>query len=229
MNLKTLKNRVKNIPVLGSISRGIYSKFRAITFNGSENYWIDRYQKGRDSGAGSFNKLARFKADILNDFVKTNAIDFVIEYGCGDSNQLQLAEYPRYLGLDISRKAIELCRKQFAGDKNKIFKLMSDYAGEKADLTLSLDVVYHLIEDEVFAEYMALLFSSAKSFVIIYSSDTNEQLHSGQPHVKHRKFSDWVKTHITDWQLMAHIPNKYPYHGNLHEGSWADFYMYKHL
>lgn len=55
-------------------------------FQGSEEYWIRRYNKGRKSGAGSYGHLAAFKAGILNRFVRENEVKSVIEYGCGDGN-----------------------------------------------------------------------------------------------------------------------------------------------
>src|SRR5215210_4430947 len=44
----------------------------------------------------------------------------------------------------------------------KTFKLMEEYAGESAELALSLEVIYHLVEDEVFESYMRRLFGSSK-------------------------------------------------------------------
>ncbi|TAT59972.1 hypothetical protein EGM92_29840 [Enterobacter cloacae] len=35
----------------------------------------------------------------------------MMEFGCGDGNQLSLADYPRYTGFDISDHAIQLYRK----------------------------------------------------------------------------------------------------------------------
>ena len=43
-------------------------------------------------------ELAKFKARVMNDFVRENGIRSVIELGCGDGMQLALADYPRYLG-----------------------------------------------------------------------------------------------------------------------------------
>ena len=36
----------------------------------SSKYWERRYEQGDNSGSGSYNHLARFKADILNKFVE---------------------------------------------------------------------------------------------------------------------------------------------------------------
>lgn len=43
-----------------------------------------------------------------------------------------------------------------------------------ADLSLSLDVIYHLVEDEVFETYINTLFKSARRYVIIYSSNSDD-------------------------------------------------------
>ncbi len=196
-------------------------------FRGSENYWIRRYNKGRHSGSGSYGKLAVFKAEIINHFVKDNNIGMVIEYGCGDGNQLQLADYPSYLGFDVSPRAIELCVEAHGKDATKNFKLMDCYDGETADLILSLDVVYHLVEDEVFFSYMERVFNSAKKYVIIYSSNFEDDHSGNTQHVRHRNFTSWVENEKSNWKLLQMIKNRYPYVGNDTEGSLADFYIYE--
>ncbi len=64
----------------------------------SKAYWSGHYSAGRRSGGGSYGKLAAFEAEVLNGFVRENAIGSVIEFGCGDGNQLGLSNYPAYLG-----------------------------------------------------------------------------------------------------------------------------------
>lgn len=221
-----MRDLLSKIPFLNSIAIyfNLISPFKK--FSGSENYWKHRYQSGKTSGAGSYHKLAEFKANILNEFVKDNDIKTIIEYGCGDGNQLTLSEYQSYAGFDVSPIAIAQCKKIFVDDKTKSFKLINEYTNEKAQLTLSLDVIYHLIEDEVFNAYMKLLFDSSEKFVIIYSSNTDKQLKPQAAHVKHRNFSSWIE-HNSTWQLVKRIPNKYPYSGNNHDGSLADFYIYE--
>lgn len=190
-------------------------------------YWETRYSGGGNSGAGSYNRLAQYKAAVLNDFVLQNHIHSVIEHGCGDGNQLGLAQYPQYLGLDVSPSAIRMCAARFQNDAGKKFKLAGAYAGETADLALSLDVIYHLVEDAVYAPYMRGLFSSAAKYVIIYSSDMNENSLSA-PHVRHRAFSAWIKNNCPAWSLIGHLPNLYPYtEKDPHNTSLADFYFYK--
>lgn len=217
------------IPVLRGFAKSIYFIFMSpfIQFHGSADYWKSRYRSGKDSGVGSYAKFAEFKAEVLNDFVKKNTVKSIIEYGCGDGNQLRLAEYPSYIGFDVSQDAIDICRNIFSEDNTKNFELMKNYIGETADLCLSLDVIYHLIEDDVFVDYMNRLFDSSTKFVIIYSSNTDKQAILQKAHVRHRKFTTWVEQQKNEWQLIRHMPNRYPYSGNDLKGSFADFFIFK--
>lgn len=190
-------------------------------------YWEDRYASGGNSGAGSYNKFAEFKAEIINAFVDNHDVISVIEFGCGDGNQLKLSNYPRYIGIDVSETVIALCKGKFFTDTCKTFKLMREYGGEKADLALSLDVVYHLVEDEVFEDYMRALFNAANCYVIIYSSDSDDNFGYEGTYIKHRKFTKWIQENITDWKLLDHIANRYPYKGDYINGSFSDFYIYE--
>jgi len=224
-----MKNLIKKIPLLRSIARIVYYTFIAPlkSFPGSEKYWEKRYKSGGTSGNGSYCKFAEFKAEVLNSFVKDKQITTIIEYGCGDGNQLKLSEYPSYIGFDVSPEAISKCNNFFSNNKTKTFKLMSEYANETAQLILSLDVIYHLIEDDIFSTYMKQLFDSSKKIVIIYSSNTDKQARIQAAHIKHRKFSRWIERNKPEWKLIQHIPNRYPYTGDEQEGSLADFYIYE--
>ncbi len=193
----------------------------------SEEYWMDRYKSGGNSGPGSYDDLARFKADLLNKFVQTENIQSIIEYGCGDGNQLSLSRYPSYIGFDISPEAIRLCREKFRKDNSKTFNLMKDYSNETAELTISLDVIYHLLEDPIFFQYMHRLFNSSERFVIIYSSNTENQVKGQASHIRHRDISIWIREHQPHWELFKFIPNKYPQTVFGQKGSFADFYIYK--
>lgn len=195
--------------------------FQKRKFPGSADYWEDRYARGRNSGQGSFGNLAEFKAQILNDFVRKYQIENVIEYGCGDGNQLTLAIYPSYVGFDVSPTVIKKCQNIFALDSSKKFELISNYNGEKAELTLSLDVIYHLVEDRVFSEYMDRLFSSSEKYVIVYSNDIEDGGSPNKSHVRSRKFSQWVLDNAKSWKLKEVIKNKFP------KESTADFFIYE--
>ena len=170
--------------------------------------------------------LAEFKAEIINNFVKTRNIATIIEFGCGDGNQLTYAEYPSYIGFDVSPQAVKRCRKLFRGDKTKKFGLVEKYRGQQAQLTLSLDVIFHLIEDDVFNSYRTRLFDSSEQFVIIYSSNFDEKQ---KFHERPRQFTRWIEINAANWKLIQHIPNRFPYKGDNTQGSPSDFYIYEKI
>lgn len=193
-------------------------------FKGSADYWEARYQSGGNSGSGSYGRLAQFKADILNDFVKKNDIQSVVEFGCGDGSQLQLADYRSYCGYDVSNSALAICKNHFVGDSSKTFRHNDEYANEVYDLSLSLDVIYHLVEDTVYDAYMQRLFDASRAFVIIYSSNEDGPAIN---HVRQRKFTTWVEKNRRDWRQDASIPNKYPYDLNdAKNTTFADFFIF---
>ena len=185
---KTIKKLVQKIPLIASLAQDINARYQRTIFNSSE-YWNNRYIEGGTSGAGSYKHLAEFKANILNQFVADSKIETVIEFGFGDGNQLMLAEYISYIGFDISSKAVEVCRKRFLDDTEKTFLLASEWKNETADLVLSLDVIYHLIENSVFKKYMADLFAASSKYVVIYASDTDDNNKGQSTHVRNRKFT----------------------------------------
>jgi hypothetical protein len=220
----SIKRIVKMVPILGSSLTRLRSRLSKV--KSSSAYWEQRYKMGGNSGAGSYDRLAEFKANFLNRFVEDHNIASVVEYGCGDGAQLKLARYPLYTGVDISVTAVERCRRSFDGDPCKTF-LHSDAQTLKitADLALSLDVVYHLVEDSVFDAYMRRLFDSAARFVIIYSSNV-DQVWSGS-HVRHRQFTQWIEQNKHDWRLVSFLKNAYPYDEKNPAGSsFADFYIF---
>jgi len=190
----------------------------------SLDYWESRYRLGMTSGSGSMGELAKFKAQVLNDFVREQGIKSVIEFGCGDGMQLALAEYPRYVGIDVSRTAIELCRRRFADDVTKSFLWQGDPEREsgswppKAELALSLDVIYHLLEDDVYRRYLKDLFNAAERHVIIYSSNREDAVSAA--HVRHRAFLRDVDAGFPQFRLARKIDNA------LASQSFADFYIF---
>jgi len=238
--LQTFKALIKRIPALGpaiAYARG-QSRInkrpqrkqspepRSANWEGSATYWESRYRKGGDSGTGSSGRLAEFKAEIMNEFVEHESIASVIEFGCGDGRQLLLAKYPQYLGVDVSRTVVEKCQNLFADDHSKGFVTLDEYQGETAELALSMDVIFHLIEDEVFNSYMVGLFNAATRYVAIYSSNAETQPTPSAPHFRGREFTDWVTANRPDWRLVRHIPNRYPFNGDGQETSVSDFFIF---
>lgn len=210
----------------------LLQRIRARTpFRDSATYWEARYARGESSGAGSYGPLAQFKAEVLNEIVEEEGARSVIEFGCGDGAQLALARYPRYIGLDVSATAVNQCIRRFAGDPTKSFFAYNPVAFSdparvfSADVALSIDVIYHLVEDEVFEAYMHRLFAAADKLVVIYSSNMEEA--GSAPHVRHRIFTRWVEERLPQWKLRERIRNRYPWNGDDRNSSKADFFVFE--
>lgn len=223
-----IKRLVKETPVVRDLARAVmrWLVARNASDFSSADYWESRYRDGRNSGAGSYNRLSTFKADVINHFVAEQNVQSVIEFGCGDGSQLQLANYPSYIGVDVSPTIIETTRKAFAYDQTKSFIHVDEVGPEhRSDLSLSLDVIYHLVEDEVFDRYMRQLFESAGRFVIVYASNDNRQ--SDSVHVRHRRFTDWIEQNRPDFQQIGFVKNAYPEDiKDIDNTSFADFYFF---
>ncbi|MCZ4409253.1 methyltransferase domain-containing protein [Cryomorphaceae bacterium 1068] len=227
--MNKIKSAIKKIPLLRNIAMYFYKNvYGTSEFRNSGEYWENRYKLGGDSGAGSYNILAEFKAEVINEFVKKNDIETVIEFGCGDGNQLKYFNFKSYIGFDVSRTAINKCRDMYESDSTKQFETLESYNKEKADLVLSLDVIYHLIEDITYFDYMKKLFSSSNKYVIIYSSNDDEHENNNvAAHVKHRKFTNWVEHNAPNFRMIKQIPNKHPFNGINEVSSYADFFIFQ--
>lgn len=200
----------------------------------SRNYWEQRYKKNGDSGSGSsYPDLVRFKATIINDFIKENNVHTIIDYGVGDGNQLRLidTQNKEYIGIDVSPTIIAKCKQMFINDPTKTFFLDKDVDmnHQKADLLLSCDVIYHLIEDPIYKSYMDNLFTMSKKYVIIYAKNQDIQ-HA--IHVRFRNFTSYINTYFKSWKLIKVIPNKYPQKvlgTNNERTSPSDFYIFENF
>ena len=190
----------------------------------SAAYWESRYRAGGQSGAGSRGPLAAYKAAVVNRFIADNAIGGLIDLGCGDAAQLALLTPPsRYVGVDISPTARSLCAALYPD--RRFVSPEELRALPPAELTLCLDVLYHLVEDAVFAGTIRTLFAWSTRFVVIYASNLDSLWSS--PHVRHRRFTDHVAAAEPDWRLLAHVPNPWPYDPvRPDDTSFADFFFY---
>ena len=159
---------------------------------------------------GSYGKLAQNKAKFLNGFVEENKIGSVAEFGCGDGNQLSLSMhvYPRYLGFDVSQTVLSRLRARFARDEKATFLHVSAFNASvhAVDLALSLDVIFHLVEDAVFDAYMRRLLAASRRFVVIYSSNEDRP---ARGHVRHRSFAAWMSSRAEGrlFKLVRHENN----------------------
>ena len=190
-------------------------------FTSSPEFWEERYRLGGNSGKGSYGESARYKADFINRFIESRAVRTVVDFGCGDGNNIALLECPRYLGFDVSPTAIELCRKRFAGRAGWQFMHLDPQRCEpvsatlhragaaefaEADLVLSLDVVFHLVEDPVFDAYMQDLCGCARRFAIMYATDHDDP-EPRSAHVRHRRYTPVLAALAPELELLERVPN----------------------
>lgn len=196
----------------------------------SNEYWENRYKNNETSGDGSYGKLALFKSSIINNFIKDYNIKSILDLGCGDGNQLKYFNTTNinYIGVDPSITIINKLKEIYKNDKNKNFITLDEKINTKVELTLSCDILFHLINSNIWEKHIANLFNISTKYVIIYAYDFDEDWNN---HCKSRKFTDFIKKKYSNWQLIKVIKNKYP----LFEGcddqnaSMSDFYFYKKI
>ena len=195
-------------------------------FKDSRGYWEKRYRIGGNSGEGSRGVNAEYKAEVLNRFIKNHDLNSIIEFGCGDGYQLAMFDIPRYTGVDVSGTIIEQCRKMYAGDSGKTFVLLDEYANEKAQLALSLDVIFHLVEDVVYDQYLARLFAASTEYVIIYSTSV-DMPSTGTPHVRHRDCAADVAKRFPEFKRLTDEESKLPPPVRFDRGQPTSFFIYQ--
>ena len=79
------------------------------------------------------------------------------------------------MGYDVYENAINNCKNKFINDSTKSFIHIDEYFynNKKADLSISLDAINHLLEDNIYESYMINLFISSNKYICIYSSNNN--------------------------------------------------------
>lgn len=184
-------------------------------YDNSKNYWNRRYFYGGNSGKGSYGDEASYKAQILNQIVKNYKIKSLVEFGCGDGNNARLYKVKKYYGFDISADAIKSCRKLFASNAEFEFFVINDefetglnIVNESTkfqnNLCISFDVIFHLVEDVFYNEYLDNLEKVNSKFLLVYSSDFNQN--TNQPHVLHRNYS--VDLEDRNWKIVQKFGGK---------------------
>jgi len=138
-----------------------------------------------------------------------NAITSVLDLGCGDGLNASLIDAPNYTGVDISLTAIKSAMQRCRGQSKQFSQSMPSTPSE---LTLSMDVAYHLVEDGVFERYLRDL-GTASRYCLIYSTDADA---AQIGHVRHRVVSEPFLSINQDWSLVARAAN--PIYG----AQWRD-------
>lgn len=175
----------------------------------SDAYWEKRYADKGNSGDGSYGKLANFKAEIINGIIKDYRIKSVLDYGVGDGNQYSTLNLDNitYYGIDVSSTAISICKNMFP-DKSNCFMSVNEYkeTNTTCELSMSCDVLYHLIDEDLYHSYLKNLFEFSNKYILIYARN---QTKKHADHVYFREFNDYfVNTYKCT--LIKKFPNRYP-------------------
>ncbi len=131
-------------------------------------------------------------------------IESVVDWGVGDGTVLDgITRGVRYLGLDVSETAVDRLRRRYASLPLWDFEQVTeDYSGpyDLHELSLSMDVLFHLIDDQHYWAYLNNLFGHASRYVIIYS--TNYGPARTARHVLRRRFTPDVAASFPEWELL---------------------------
>lgn len=158
-------------------------------------YWDRRYADGRDSGEGSRGRAAQAKADRINTLVDDYGLRSVVDLGCGDGQVASLLDVPEYLGVEVSYQALQRCIGTVGPRPGWSWMLWDPVAPPPmtfaADLTLSCDVIFHLIDPDVYAAHLAALFTAPH--VLVHATDYDSEPND---HMRHHRFTaDVPDTH----------------------------------
>lgn len=166
----------------------------------AQHYWDRRYRDGRSSGEGSEGAKAIRKAQAVNDLVKSENIASIVDWGVGDGTVLKmLTPDVDYTGIDISAVAIGRLQREWSHEPRRRLVTPDQVGAIQADLALSLDVIFHCIDDFDYEIHLRRVFASATRFVLIHSS--NRDAGRTARHVRWRRFTPYVMRIAPNWQL----------------------------
>lgn len=151
------------------------------------DYWEQRWRAGRGAGDGSVGEAGERKTRWLSAFFGEHAVESVIDWGCGDGrvfHVLDAADGVDYMGIDVSPTAIDRCIGRWPDGWFLLLGAVCESPPRGWDCAVSIDVVYHLVDDAEYAEHLRLLFGSATRFVVAHATNLDEP--GDAPHMRHR-------------------------------------------
>lgn len=188
------------------------------TDNFSYKYWENRYATGGNSGYGSYENFLTDKVKLLTQLVSDLGICSIADVGCGDCTILPHLTVERYVGYDISPTVINR-HIQNNSDVSHTFRLIHDPITEPFDMALSLDVIFHQVDDVDYNEYIRHLVNTNAKYILILTM--NDRILSTE-HAKaaHVKYRDVQKSAL----IHAHYVCIYTYPHTL---DTSTYYLYK--
>jgi len=199
------------VRIIKKIIREIFRQRLTKRFINSKQYWENRYFFGGNSGRGSYKEEALIKADFVNNSISKYNINSIVDIGCGDGNNLMLFDQVDYIGIDPSETIINLNKKKFIRDNQKKFyllngnqieiaKIANNFISNRNSITLSLDIIFHLVEDYSYHDHIELINNINSNYCLIVSTNYEANYNLATPHVRHRKFSRDFESNC--WSLI---------------------------
>lgn len=174
------------------------------SFPGSARYWERRYLAGmRGAGRGSAGMAFKDKLATVDRVIRATKSLTVLDLGCGpEAFGNYLHNVGTYLGIDVSHEAVRTSQAKRSVPGRRYQDLPSFGPLGEFDLVLSLEVIFHLVEDHVYHRYMSHLTESSTGYLLIQSTDREEDRFHGS-HYRDRPFRDWIETHAPRWRLES--------------------------
>lgn len=158
-------------------------------------YWDDRWVNGPEC-PGSVGDQAMSKAAWLNSVIYDLDVRSLVDWGCGDGSQAALVNVGMYVGVEVAPSAWEAASVALATRDNCCIVLAppGQSITIRADMAVSMDVVFHLTADHEYEEWLARVFGSATKFVAVHGTDY-ESVPNG--HMRHHEVTrdappDWT-------------------------------------
>lgn len=169
-------------------------------FRSAEHYWENRYARGGNSGPGSRGAELRHKLAFVQKFITDNRVKSVFDYGSGDGEFASKLVVPTYYGYEPSPSA-----RQMFFDRDLPRSYMTGTWLYLAELGLSLDVIFHVVDADDYVEYLENLFRTSLKWIIIYGFESSEE--ELWPHIKPRPFTRFIANRFPEWVLISKIPS----------------------
>ena len=137
----------------------------------SSSYWETRYKSGGTSGSGSLGKLKDWKWSVIKKYA--GEIDSIIDVGCGDLSFWEERVLPdNYIGIDISETIVERNRSKWT--RVFIHASADEYVElPRARIVLCLDVLFHLMDDKLYAGTLRNLTRYSSTWIFVYTWTDN--------------------------------------------------------
>ena len=184
----------------------------------SLNYWRGR---ANYSGSGSRGNLLAFKLKFINNFIKDHGIESVLDFGCGDMHFASKIEVDYYKGIDIVDRKIpsQVRAKKFELSVNRFDEVDE---GREFDLCTSIDVLYHLLEEEqaYLDSCLDKMINHSSRYLLIYAqdSDIKDTLGHPQSHLYNCPWKNLIRTKNVELIYEQDKPEP---------GTSAKFYAFK--